>query len=127
MWVNAPSTRRRKSDHIPQTLMDANPNYRFTIAANSNTIQTLTINNPLKRSTVAHINQANNTKPRWYAIFVRVTNVSFSPPKPMHIGINNSLQSVSLYLCIPENDEHRMGMLVDTGTVVNTANLQNRM
>ena len=81
MWVNAPSTRRSKSDHIPQTLMNANPNYRFTIAANSNTIQTLTINNPLKRSTVAHINQSNNTKPRWYAIFVRVTNVSFIPPK----------------------------------------------
>ena len=42
----------------------------------------------------------------------------------MHIGINNSLPSVSLHLGIPEDDENLMRMLIDTGAAMNTGNLQ---
>lgn len=42
----------------------------------------------------------------------------------MLIGINNSLLSASLHLGIPEDNENRMRILVNTGTAMNTGNLQ---
>ena len=45
----------------------------------------------------------------------------------MSIGINNSLSSVSLQLGIPEDDENRIRMLVDTGTAMNTGDFQYHM
>ena len=75
LYAHVPSTRRRKGDTTPHSLIDANPNCRFIIASNFNTIQTLPENDSLKRSAAAHTNQDNNTKPRWYTIFVRVANV----------------------------------------------------
>ena len=41
----------------------------------------------------------------------------------MHISINNSLPSVSLYLDIPVDDVNRMRLLVDIGGLINTVNL----
>ena len=42
----------------------------------------------------------------------------------MPISINNSLPSVCLHLGIPEDDENRMQILVDTGTAMNTCDLK---
>ena len=66
----------------------------------------------------------DNSKAHWYAIFVRVTNISSSPKKPMPISINNSLLSMCLHLGIPKDDENRMQMLVDTGAAMNTGDLK---
>ena len=66
----------------------------------------------------------DNSKTHWYAIFVRVTNISSSPKKPMPISINNSLPSVCLHLEILEDDENRMQMLVNTGAAMNTGDLK---
>ena len=64
---------------------------------------------------------------RWYAIFVYVNNVLSNPKKPMHIGINNSLPSVSLILGIREDEENKMRMLMDTGAAMNTGNIDFHM
>ena len=66
----------------------------------------------------------DNNKARWYAIFVRVANILPSPKHSMPTSINNSLSSVCLYLGIPEDDENRMQMLVDTSAVMNTGELK---
>ena len=42
----------------------------------------------------------------------------------MPIGINNSLPSVSFILGTTDDEENKMRMLVDTGTVMNTDNLR---
>ena len=42
----------------------------------------------------------------------------------MPIDINSSLLSVNLHLGIPEDDENRMQMLVDTGADMDTGNLK---
>ena len=60
---------------------------------------------------------------RWYAIFVYVNNVLSNPKKPMPIGINNALPSVSLILGSREDDENKMRMLVDTGAAMNTGDI----
>ena len=100
------STRRRKSNHIHQSLIDENPNYRSTVAANTNLIQVLPARNSSKRTDVTRPTHANVTKPRWCVIFVRINDLSSSPKNPIHIGINNSLPFVSLHLGIPEDDKN---------------------
>ena len=42
----------------------------------------------------------------------------------MPIDINSSLLSMNLHLGIPEDDENRMRMLVDTGADMDTDNLK---
>ena len=66
----------------------------------------------------------DNSKARWYTIFVHVTNILSSPKNSMPISINNSLPSMCLHLGILEDDENRMQMLVDTGAVMNTSDLK---
>ena len=60
-------------------------------------------------------------------MFVRVNNFSSNSKKPMPIGINNSLSSVSLILDILEDEENKIRMRVDTGAVMNTGNLSFHM
>ena len=61
---------------------------------------------------------------RFHTIFARVTKFSSFPKKPVPININNSLPSINLPLLNPNDDEHRMRILVDTGAVTNTGNFQ---
>ena len=42
--------------------------------------------------------------PRFYAIFVHMTNISSSHKKPMSVSINNSLLSINLHIGNPEDD-----------------------
>ena len=62
-------------------------------------------------------------RPRFHTIFARMTNISSSPKKPMHISINNSLPYVNLHLGNPEDDDNRMRIIVDTEAVMNTGSL----
>ena len=45
----------------------------------------------------------------------------------MHIGINNSIPSVSLIIGILEDEENKIRRLIDTGAVMNTSNLRFHM
>ena len=89
----------------------------------SHTLQAIHDNQQLKRPTNTTTNSQIISKTRWLAIFVRVTDILSSPQKPMHISINNFLPSEFLHLGIPEDDENRMQMLVDTGAAMNTGGL----
>ena len=66
----------------------------------------------------------DNSKARWYAIFVRVIKISSSAKNAMPISINNSLPSTCLHLIIPWDDTNRIQMLVNTGAATNTGNLK---
>ena len=90
----------------------------------SHTLQAIHDNQQLKRPTNTTTNSQIISKTRWLAIFVRVTDILSSPQKPMHISINNFLPSEFLHLGIPEDDENRMQMLVDTGAAMNTCDLK---
>ena len=92
--------------------------------AGSHTLQAIYGDQKLKRSANTTKNSQIVSKARWFAIFVRVANISSSPKKPMPISINNSLPSVCIHLGIPEDDEHRMQMLVNTGAAMNTGDLK---
>ena len=93
LWAHTPSTRRRKSEPIHQTLIDTNPNCSSNVVANTHLIQTNPAHSSSKGTDVAHDTRTNINKPRWYEIFVRVNNILSSPKKPMPIGINNSFFS----------------------------------
>ena len=73
LWAYIPSTRRRKSESIPESIIDKIPDYCSTVTTKSNVIYTLTANNPLKRHTVADTSLVNVNKPRLCDIFVHVT------------------------------------------------------
>ena len=66
----------------------------------------------------------DNSKTRWCAIFVRVTNISCSPKNPMPVSINNSLPSVCLRLGILKDDENQMQIRIDTSEAMNTGILK---
>ena len=66
----------------------------------SHSLQAIHGDQQLKRPTNTTQNSQIISKARWFAIFVRVTNISPSPKKPMPISINNSLPSVCLHLGI---------------------------
>ena len=58
-----------------------------------------------------------------YFLFVLII-FRLPPKKPIPIGINNSLPSVSLILGILEDDERKIRILVDIGVAMNTGNLR---
>ena len=75
----------------------------------------------------AQKNNNTNKEVRWYAILFMLIIYCLTLKKPMPIGINNSLPSVSLILGILEDEENKMRMLVDTGAAMNTDNFDFHM
>ena len=122
LWAHIPTTRIRKWDPILQCVLDKYPKCNIAVAE-THTLQAIHSDQNLKRPANTTQTSQPISKARWFAIFVRVTNISSSPKKPMSISINNSLPSVCLHLGIPEDDENRIQMLVDTGDAMNTGDL----
>ena len=108
LWAHVPTTRSRKSDSIPKSVLDADTKCTSIFVAGYHTLQVIYGNQPLKRPSKETMTSQDNNKARWYAIFVRVTNISSSPKNPMPISIHISPPSMCLHLRIPEDDENRM-------------------
>ena len=126
LWAHVPTTRTKKSSDVHQSIHDSKPPSPSTITVNTNNIRTITQTNTRKRTEdglTTHQDTQKTKEARWYAIFVYVNNVLSNPKKPMPIGINNSLPSVSLILGSREEEENKMRMLVDTGAAMNTGNI----
>ena len=92
--------------------------------AGSHTLQAIHGDQKLKRPANTTQNSQIVSKARWFAIFVRVTNISSSQKNHMPISINNSLPSVCLHLGILEDDENRIQILVDTDIAMITGDLK---
>ena len=77
---------------------------------------------------MGNINQSNtltnDKRQRFNAIFSRIANTSSSSKKPVHSSIDNSLLSTRLQLANPEDDEHRIRWVVNTGVTTNNINVQ---
>ena len=119
-----PYTRRRKSQPIPKSIVDANPACHSLVVTGAHTLDSIYGNSSPKRPAEKCDTSPAIGKPCWYAIFVRVTNISSSPKIPMPISITNSLLYVCLHLGNHEDDENRMRILVDTGVAMNTGDLK---
>ena len=112
LWAHIPSTKKKKSDPIPRSLTPLQ----------SNVDMHSTLTDYVSSRNVPH-HPNDDKRPKFHAIFARMTNISSSPKKPMHISINNSLPYVNLHLGNPEDDDNRMRILVDTEAVMNTGSL----
>ena len=129
LWDHVPTTRKRKSEYIHQSLLDANPACSSNVDATTNFIQTNPTHYSRKITDVDHTTppDRNNVKVRWYTNFVHVNNFSSNPKNPMPIGIHKYLPSLSLILGSLEDEENKMRMLVNTGSAINTGNLRFHM
>ena len=111
-WAHIPSTRERKCDPIPR--LPTPPESNFDIHSKL-------IDSASSRNVLHHPN--NDKRPRFQTIFARMTSISSTPKKPIHISFNNSLQSTNLHIGNLEDDKNRMRILVNTEAAMNTGSL----
>ena len=79
LWAHVPTTRKKKSEPIHQSLIDADPSCSPSNKATANCIQTDIAPNPRKRLDNFHGTKSTNNsskEARFHAIFVHVNNVS---------------------------------------------------
>ena len=101
-------------EHVPSTIKTmpfTNPAATLILTINALSTQP----NPPSKSSIK--------KPRFFTIFVWVNNHTSSSQEPMPIQINNFLLSICLYLGLIEDEKNKMRMLLDTGAVTNSSNL----
>ena len=79
LWTHVPSTRIGKCDPIPQYVFDGYPNCNSIAMAGSHTLQAIPGDQQLNGPPNTTKNSQIVSKARWFAIFVRVTNISSSP------------------------------------------------
>ena len=89
----------------------------------TNSIRTFT-DNEVSGVNINHPDTPTSDKrPRVHTIFARVTNISSSSKKKIHVSINSYLPFVILHLGKPEDDKNRILIRVNTGTAINTGKL----
>ena len=111
--MHIPSTRKRKNDPITYALTTPQSNVDIHLTHTTSASMSITL----------HCTNIDK-RPRLYAIFARMTNLSSSSKKLMIISIKHYLPSVNLHIDNPKDSKNRIRMLVDTRATINTETLE---